>query len=166
MRTGLPSSVRTSRPAKVGPGGEKPAPASGIPPSDSSPRTSRASGYLSSSNGPCSRPTASIVLISQGFSRASRLPLTRRADTMTGISISARGNSIYSARKLSITVQLSDPADYEGGDLEFFPQPRQPAVRDRGAMIIFPSFIAHRVTPISHGTRRSLVAWVSGTTFR
>lgn len=79
------------------------------------------------------------------------------------------------ARKLSMVVQLSDPADYEGGDLEFFsldgdgaaPDPgRRAATRARGTVIVFPSFEYHRVTPLLSGTRRSLVCWVGGPPFR
>ena len=56
-----------------------------------------------------------------------------------------------SMRKLSITVQLSDPDEYEGS---------------KGTAIVFPSFIMHRVTPITKGTRQSIVGWVSGTPYR
>jgi predicted 2-oxoglutarate/Fe(II)-dependent dioxygenase YbiX len=70
-------------------------------------------------------------------------------------------------RKISITVQLSRPVDYEGGDLELFFD-REPLVaeRARGALIAFPSFVLHRVTPVTRGTRWSLVAWVSGPRWR
>jgi predicted 2-oxoglutarate/Fe(II)-dependent dioxygenase YbiX len=66
-------------------------------------------------------------------------------------------------RKISITVQLSRPEDYEGGDLEllFLSSPRR-MDRTRGAFIAFPSFAVHRVTPVTRGTRWSLVAWISG----
>jgi PKHD-type hydroxylase len=71
-----------------------------------------------------------------------------------------------SLRKLSISVQLSDPADYDGGELEFHGSSygRQPT--SRGAAILFPSFVSHRVTPITRGTRFSLVAWASGPAFK
>ena len=71
----------------------------------------------------------------------------------------------YSARKLSMTVQLSDPADYDGGDLEFFPPSHSPTARDRGSMTVFPSFLVHRVSPVTRGERISLVSWVSGPSF-
>ena len=66
-------------------------------------------------------------------------------------------------RKISITVQLTDPSEYDGGDLElFFRSPPHKMDRTRGAFIAFPSFVVHRVTPVTRGTRWSLVAWVCG----
>jgi predicted 2-oxoglutarate/Fe(II)-dependent dioxygenase YbiX len=66
-------------------------------------------------------------------------------------------------RKISITVQLSRPEDYEGGDLELlFLKSPHAMDRTRGALIAFPSFAVHRVTPVTRGTRFSLVAWISG----
>ena len=72
-------------------------------------------------------------------------------------------------RKLSIVIQLSDSADYEGGDFQIDPQlPQLPAdeIRTKGTVLVFPSFISHRVTPVTKGTRRSLVCWVEGPKFR
>ncbi len=70
-------------------------------------------------------------------------------------------------RKISISVQLSDPADYDGGDLEFsFGARTQTAERTRGMTIAFPSFAIHRVTPVTRGVRWSLVAWVAGPRWR
>lgn len=70
-------------------------------------------------------------------------------------------------RKISISIQLSRSEDYEGGDLELMVanQP-QKAERTRGAFIAFPSFALHRVTPVTRGTRWSLVAWVLGPRWR
>ena len=70
-------------------------------------------------------------------------------------------------RKLSISIQLSDSADYDGGDLELLygNVPKQ-LDRTRGAFIIFPSFMLHRVTPVTRGTRWSLVAWIYGKRWR
>lgn len=70
-------------------------------------------------------------------------------------------------RKMSLTVQLSDPDDYEGGDLELrFGREPQKAQRDQGMMTIFPSYTLHRVTPVTKGKRYSLVAWISGPPFK
>jgi len=70
-------------------------------------------------------------------------------------------------RKLSISVQLSRPEDYEGGDLELlFRDTPHKADRSRGALIAFPSFAVHRVTPVTAGTRWSLVTWISGPRWR
>jgi predicted 2-oxoglutarate/Fe(II)-dependent dioxygenase YbiX len=70
-------------------------------------------------------------------------------------------------RKISISIQLSRSEDYEGGDLEllFNSQPCK-LERARGTLIAFPSFALHRVTPVTRGTRWSLVAWVLGTRWR
>ncbi len=66
-------------------------------------------------------------------------------------------------RKLSITMQLSDPGDYSGGRLEFFFQDKKVfAPTERGSATIFPSFTMHRVTPVTKGVRYSLVAWIIG----
>lgn len=71
-------------------------------------------------------------------------------------------------RKISLVLQLSDPNDYEGCDFEFFevqnPEPK--ALKTRGTVICFPSYISHRVTEITKGTRHSLVAWFEGPRWR
>ena len=66
-------------------------------------------------------------------------------------------------RKLSVTVQLSDPSDYEGGHFEFMEveQPL-PESRDKGTVLIFPSYLQHRVAPVTSGVRKTLVAWFEG----
>lgn len=72
-------------------------------------------------------------------------------------------------RKLSIVIQLSDPSEYEGGDFELDPQYAQvPAeqLRAKGSVLVFPSFLNHRVTPVTKGERRSLVSWIQGPKFR
>ncbi len=74
------------------------------------------------------------------------------------------GNQQFSRRKLSVSIQLSDKSDYEGGELEFFQNGMGP--KDKGAMILFPSYMYHRVLPITSGVRRALVGWVSGNPYR
>lgn len=74
-------------------------------------------------------------------------------------------------RKLSLVLQLSDPADYEGGDLEFQLKgngnsPETNVLRGRGTSIVFPSYLTHRVTPVTRGKRHSLVTWYEGPPFR
>jgi len=70
-------------------------------------------------------------------------------------------------RKLSITIQLSDPNDYEGGDLLVYTSSKKtPTNKKRGIITIFPSFMLHEVTPVTKGTRYSLVTWISGPAFR
>lgn len=70
-------------------------------------------------------------------------------------------------RKLSMVMQLSDPAEYEGGKLEIENDPL-PAntFTDQGDVIFFPSFNRHRVTPVTRGIRYSLVTWLKGPQFR
>ncbi len=70
-------------------------------------------------------------------------------------------------RKLSLTVQLSDPDDYEGGDLELrWGKEPLKASREQSMITMFPSWTLHRVTPVTKGTRYSLVAWISGPPFK
>jgi len=70
-------------------------------------------------------------------------------------------------RKLSISVQLSDPSQYEGCDLEFRAGNKiETAPRDRGSVIAFPSYVLHRVTPCTKGVRKALVAWTTGPQFK
>lgn len=70
-------------------------------------------------------------------------------------------------RKLSIVTQLSEPDEYDGGDLEIMTS-KNPDVVDRcaGRSVVFPSFVLHRVTPVTRGTRKTLVAWICGNQFR
>lgn len=69
-----------------------------------------------------------------------------------------------SLRKVSITVQLSDPEEYVGGDLEMWQGGSSHVKAERGAgvVFIFPSYMMHRVTKVTKGTRRSFVLWVGG----
>jgi PKHD-type hydroxylase len=71
-------------------------------------------------------------------------------------------------RKLSLVVLLSDETEYEGGDFEVFvdQSPQPIGVRTKGALIVFPSFVQHRVTPVTKGYRQSLVAFLVGPKFR
>jgi predicted 2-oxoglutarate/Fe(II)-dependent dioxygenase YbiX len=70
-------------------------------------------------------------------------------------------------RKISVSIQLSGAEHYDGGDLEL-KYGTQPQAMDkaRGAFIAFPSFLLHRVTPVTRGTRWSLVAWILGPRWR
>ena len=86
-------------------------------------------------------------------------------------------------RKLSLTFSLSDPKTYEGGELEFYNGERpmidislsngkkilgsqlQKNIRDQGSVIVFDSRDYHRVTPVTKGTRYSIVCWTVGPNF-
>lgn len=67
-------------------------------------------------------------------------------------------------RKLSMTVQLSAPEDYTGGELIIYPG--FVANRDQGSLTVFPSFMCHDVRPVKTGVRYSLVSWLAGPPFR
>jgi PKHD-type hydroxylase len=71
-------------------------------------------------------------------------------------------------RKISMTLLISDPNDYEGGDLEIIDYHGNTlkVLRERGTMIFFDSRIPHRVTPVIKGKRISLVAWMLGPKLR
>ena len=84
-------------------------------------------------------------------------------------------NLIGNIRKLSVTVSLTDNETYEGGNLKFdwgehaetenrFHECIE--IRPRGSIIVFPSYYHHQVTPVTKGTRYSLVIWYHGKPFR
>ncbi len=70
-------------------------------------------------------------------------------------------------RKLSLTIQLSSPEDYEGGDLALqFAKEADLMPKELGKMLVFPSYVLHEVRPVTKGTRYSLVAWITGKPFK
>jgi|8_EtaG_2_1085327.scaffolds.fasta_scaffold62522_1 PKHD-type hydroxylase len=79
-------------------------------------------------------------------------------------------------RKLSVTCSLSDPRSYQGGDLEFYSEHPERSkkhnimkcteIYDQGSIVVFPSFVWHRVMPVTSGTRYSLVIWNIGEEFK
>ena len=82
-------------------------------------------------------------------------------------------------RKLSVTCQLTDGSEYKGGELEFDFRNYEPHMREeakhlkqakeilsKGSIIVFPSFVWHRVKPVTEGTRYSLVLWNLGYPFK
>lgn len=71
-------------------------------------------------------------------------------------------------RKLSIVIQLSDPSDYEGGDLEMIHgfEDRGFAPKGQGSIVVFPAWLMHKVHPVTSGERWCAVAWVEGPPFR
>jgi len=68
-------------------------------------------------------------------------------------------------RKLSIVAHLSDPSEYEGGELQLNTGQIIVPEKEKGTVVMFPSYMVHRVTPVTKGTRRTLVGWVSGPSF-
>ena len=85
-------------------------------------------------------------------------------------------NTYGKTRKLSVTVSLSDPLEYKGGELEFdfrnFDPDKKRNVRKckeilpKGSIVVFPSFCWHRVCPVKSGTRYSLVVWNLGRPYK
>lgn len=70
-------------------------------------------------------------------------------------------------RKLTVVVQLSDPADYAGGTLDVMASTAMThAAKERGTATVFPSYLLHRVTPVDQGERYSLTVWAHGPAFR
>ena len=79
------------------------------------------------------------------------------------------GEGYPSWRKLSTTILLSDPKEVEGGEFQFFIGGKEETVTmdlNFNDMVVFPSYMIHRVSPITKGIRRSLVMWVGGCPFR
>lgn len=74
---------------------------------------------------------------------------------------------MISNRKISCVLQLSDPGEYDGGELELNPGGNILTVpKGLGVLCFFPSFLLHRVTPLNSGVRKSLVNWFCGANFR
>lgn len=70
-------------------------------------------------------------------------------------------------RKLSFSLQLSHGSHYEGCDLQFHAgRLVETMPRERGVVVAFPSYVLHRVTPVTGGTRKSVVAWITGPSFK
>ena len=70
-------------------------------------------------------------------------------------------------RKLSVSVQLTDPKEYKGGELMLYPA-EEPYLmkKEQGSLSLFPSYVLHEVTPVTKGERNSLVTWVTGKPFK
>lgn len=66
-------------------------------------------------------------------------------------------------RKLSISIQLNDPSQFEGGDLIIN---NQVVKLRKGQIVVFPSYVPHEVTKVTKGIRKSLVAWIWGSRWR
>jgi PKHD-type hydroxylase len=81
------------------------------------------------------------------------------------------GRHECSMRKLTGIIQLSDSNDYEGGDFEFGLTDTEGSGllkgnRNKGCLLVFPSFLSHRVAPLTKGKRYSIITWLEGDTFR
>ena len=90
-------------------------------------------------------------------------------------------------RKISFSIQLTDPLEYEGGNFQWMEDIRAKdtltstdytrdmrdymrqipnSAKQKGSLIMFPSFVHHQVTPVTQGTRTSLVGWYIGQPYR
>lgn len=77
------------------------------------------------------------------------------------------GGGVASLRKISLSIQLSSPSEYDGCRLQLFTDRTvDPGCVELGDGVMFPSWLPHCVTPITRGTREALVAWVAGPRFR
>jgi len=74
------------------------------------------------------------------------------------------GPDVFSTRKLTLVTALTSPGDYEGGDLKFA-DGGEPVRLALGTTAIFPSYLLHKVEPVTRGMRHTLVAWVHGPSF-
>lgn len=97
------------------------------------------------------------------FTKSGRSPLTH----------TSAPNHVGKIRKLSMTLNLNAPNNYEGGNLTFdfgshalkrFHECEE--IKPQGSLVVFPSFLYHQVTPITQGTRYSLVLWSLGPPFK
>jgi len=70
---------------------------------------------------------------------------------------------VQSKRKISLTIQLSASNEYEGGDFKILRGDTPETLpRDQGSALVFPSYLLHKVMPVTQGTRKSLVFWLGG----
>lgn len=71
-------------------------------------------------------------------------------------------------RKLSFSMLLSDPSEFEGGEFQVMIENEVPISLPqlKGRAWVFPSVCLHQVTPVTKGTRKSLVVWAGGPAFR
>jgi PKHD-type hydroxylase len=73
----------------------------------------------------------------------------------------------FPVRKLSISIQLTNPEQYEGGELYLYDDDKGTIMdKTQGTLIIFPSYVLHEVMPVTKGERNSLVTWVTGKQFK
>ena len=88
--------------------------------------------------------------------------------------ITQNRDHVGKVRKISVTVNLNKPGEYDGGNLKFDFGPHATGerfleceeIRPQGSIIVFPSYVHHQVTPVTKGTRYSLVLWCLGKPFR
>ena len=88
-------------------------------------------------------------------------------DNGTSVTAPRRSDGVLIERKLSCSLVLSSPDEYEGGELEFSLGRWSKSVKpERGSAVIFPAWLPHKVNPVTAGKRISLVAWMNGPSFK
>jgi PKHD-type hydroxylase len=103
-------------------------------------------------------------LSSQEETQLSRYKSTDEGHYDWHIDADAPQNGIQ--RKLSCVILLNDPSEFEGGVLQLKSMEDRNLLDKQGSIIVFPSFIEHKVTPVTKGVRYSAVIWASGPSFR
>lgn len=77
------------------------------------------------------------------------------------------GEGLSNFRKLAVSIQLNPSTEFDGGQLEIFPEPRITLPQNaHGTAVLFPAHRMHRVTPVTRGIRHTLVCWISGPPLR
>ena len=86
------------------------------------------------------------------------------------IHVDTQINNFNGMRKISFSLQLTDEEDYSGGDLVIITGENSGSSREnlrkKGTIILFNSMLGHEVTPVTSGTRKALVGWVTGPLFK
>lgn len=82
--------------------------------------------------------------------------------------IDAGAGPVMPPRKLTMVLQLNDPSEFSGGELQIMYDRIDPVSLElkRGRAWFFPSYMLHRVTPVTRGERKSLVLWIGGPEFK
>lgn len=119
------------------------------------------------------RLTGSIIKLNQQFWNfdLSRIETLQYSEYKVGQFYKPHIDMMYhspnrSVRKLSFTVQLTNPKEYEGGDVVIKAGSDDKIHRTKGTISFFPSYVLHEVTPVTKGTRHALVGWVTGPAFK
>jgi PKHD-type hydroxylase len=102
-----------------------------------------------------------------------KIPGLKNEDKSSTYTYTDYNNFLGKIRKLSVTINLNDSSEYEGGDLVFDLGPHNSPrfytcneIKNKGSIAVFPSFVHHQVKPILKGTRYSLVVWCLGKPFK
>ena len=80
----------------------------------------------------------------------------------------ASGEEVLPCRKLSVSVLLSDPKDFKGGEFVIYNGDKEPLkpLKGQGSVVVFDSRDFHKIEPVTSGVRYSLVMWVTGPLFK